>query len=50
MTPYSPEMSFFSVASFELNIYHNIVKKKTPKIGQIRKERTNWRFEKCRQQ
>ena len=37
MTPDSPEMSFFSVVSFELSIYHKIVKKITPKIGYIRK-------------
>ena len=33
MTPDSPEMSFFSVVSFELSIYHKIVKKITLKIG-----------------
>lgn len=43
MTPDSPEMSFFSVVSFELNTYHKNIKEISSKIGYIRKERTDWR-------
>ena len=35
MTPDSPEMSFFSVVSFVLSIYHKITEKISPKIGYL---------------
>lgn len=43
MTPNSPEMSFFSVVSFELSTYHKNIEEISSKIGYIRKERTDWR-------